>query len=85
MEYIAEVSTADIFSTHPILILTEQSTPGCDMVLVHDNDLARLDGFGDDTVCISLSVTGFTNIYMPAVTRHSPTRCSGDPLTTLQT
>lgn len=63
-----------MLSTHSILILTEQSAPGCDMVLVHDNDLVRLDGFGDETVSIILSVPGFTNIYMPTVTRHSPTR-----------
>ena len=73
-----------MFSAHSILILTEQGAPGCDMVLVHDNDLVRLDGFGDDTVSRSLSVPDSTNICMLAVTRHPPTRCSGDSLTTLQ-
>ena len=57
LEYIAEVSTKDyFFSAHPTLIRTAQSVPGCDMVLVHDDDLARLDGFSDDTVSISISL-----------------------------
>ena len=75
-----------MFSTHSISIqiLVEQSAPGCDMILVHDNDLTRLDGFGDDTVSRSLLIPDFTNICILAVTRHPPTRCSGDPLTTLQ-
>ncbi|KAH8984117.1 hypothetical protein EDB92DRAFT_1501950 [Lactarius akahatsu] len=34
---------------HILLEYVAESAPDCDMVLVHDDDLARLDGFGDDT------------------------------------
>lgn len=52
LEYIAEVSTVNLLSLRSILIIwAEQSAPDdCDIVLVHDDDLALLDGFGDDSV-----------------------------------
>jgi hypothetical protein len=53
LDYIAEVSATDLFSTHSILISNAQSGPGCDMVLVHDDDLVQLDGFSEDTVSTS--------------------------------
>ncbi|KAH8982540.1 hypothetical protein EDB86DRAFT_328722 [Lactarius hatsudake] len=38
---------------HILLEYVAESAPDCDMVLVHDDDLARLDGFGDDTTLSS--------------------------------
>ena len=56
LEYIAEVSTTGIGvssllpTIHPILTWTLQQATDCDMVIVHDDDLATIDGLGHDAV-----------------------------------
>ena len=36
---------------HLVLTWTTQRAPDCDMALVHDDDLARIDGIRDNDVC----------------------------------
>ena len=47
------------------------------MVIVHDDDLALLDVLGDSAVSRTLHCTlHCIDIFIPAVSRSAPTRCS---------
>ena len=59
LDRIAEVSRTDLASRHccmyardlsAILPYSMQQTPDCGMILIHDDDLGRIDGIGDGTV-----------------------------------
>jgi hypothetical protein len=50
-----------------------QRAYGCDMVLVHDNDLGRIDGIGEGSVSGHI-ITNYIVHAMLAVTRISRTR-----------
>jgi hypothetical protein len=49
LEHIAEVRIEDSNRTAPLLRISQRA-PDCDMVLVHDNDLARLSEIHDNNV-----------------------------------
>ncbi|KAN0135134.1 hypothetical protein V8E53_007025 [Lactarius tabidus] len=55
---------------HILLEYIAESTPGCDIVLVHDDDLVQLDGFSEETVS---TITGL-----------SPSGCTRRPPATVQ-
>jgi len=78
LEHIAEVSSGSPnygyrFPIRP-LIWTQRS-PDCDMVLVHDNDLARIGGVLDSHVSIHIHlIFSFVASFLSAVTGVAPIR-----------
>ena len=63
LEYIATVSTADtcrVSLRDDVIYWTMQRAPGCDMALVHDDDLARILKVGEGTV----STTGYLGVLL---------------------
>ncbi|KAF8261604.1 hypothetical protein EI94DRAFT_1745593 [Lactarius quietus] len=52
---------------HILLEYIAESVPGCDMVLVHDDDLARLDGFSDDTSLQPVAVAAHLRRSKPEI------------------
>jgi hypothetical protein len=50
-----------------------QQASDCDMVLVHDDDLGKIDGLGHDSVSGFLN-SGYIVLFISAVTGNSRTR-----------
>jgi hypothetical protein len=58
-----------------LLTWAAQRAPDCDMVLVHDDDLARVDGICDTNVCRHWYLSSIIPV-ISTVTGNPPTGCS---------